>query len=173
LGLAAPGTGAGGAAVVEIATVLFGSLNVMKPIPMPFTSFPVGRPASKSSMTGSVAARAGATAANGEANMLMIKLKIRITENAGCLYFIAFLLVNLISMMQRPPRVSKAVQPHKFFPYYFDFTLSEVRVYEKKVQCRILSSAFVVQGFHIPNNLQNGLPLLYDIIVPRADHCRV
>ena len=36
--LAAPGTGAGGAAVVEIATVLFGSLKVLNPIATPFGS---------------------------------------------------------------------------------------------------------------------------------------
>src|SRR5688572_31283933 len=94
LGSAAPVTGAGGAAVVEIATVLLGSLNVIKPIAAPLASVPLGRPDSKSSMTGSAAASAEPTEVNGETNRLMNKLKIRITENAGILLFIAFLLVK-------------------------------------------------------------------------------
>jgi hypothetical protein len=94
LGLGAPGTGAGGAAVVEIATLLLGSLKVMKPIQMPSPSVPVGRPDSKSSMTGNVAASAGTAEANGKTNKLITKLKISVTENAAFLLFIAFLLVK-------------------------------------------------------------------------------
>src|SRR6185503_14972452 len=57
-------------------------------------SVPPGRPDSKSSMTGSAAASAGTTDANGEINTLINKLKITITENAGLLFFIVFLLVK-------------------------------------------------------------------------------
>jgi hypothetical protein len=50
-------------------------------------------------MTGSAAASAGTTEANGETNRLMNKLKISIAENAGLLFFITFLLVKFNSIL--------------------------------------------------------------------------
>jgi hypothetical protein len=97
--LGAPGTGAGGEAVVEIATLLLGSLNVMNPIAAPSPSVPLGRPDSKSSTMGSGAASAGTTDANGETNRLINKLKITIPENAGLFFFIVILLMKLELMI--------------------------------------------------------------------------
>ena len=65
-GLPAPGTGAGGVAVVEIATRAVGVIEGDEANRHAIGICPAGRPASKSSMTGSAAASAGT--ANGETN---------------------------------------------------------------------------------------------------------
>ncbi len=85
--------------MVEIATLLLGPWKVMNPMPTPLASVPLGRPASKSSIIGSAAASAGTTDTNGEINKLITRLKMTITENAGFLFFIVFLLVKLTSIL--------------------------------------------------------------------------
>jgi len=92
LGFVAPGTGAGGEVVVDIATVLFGSLNVTKPTGIPFGSVPVGNPASKSSTLGSPAASAGTIDASGEMSIH----KTSMIEKIVLLLFIASPLIFLV-----------------------------------------------------------------------------
>jgi hypothetical protein len=87
LGSAAPGTGAGGVVVVEIATLLLGSLKVTKPILILSGTVPTGRPLSKSSTRGNPAARTDPVVV---INVPRNRLKISRMEKAAVLVLIVF-----------------------------------------------------------------------------------